>query len=146
MNRFHWTPDGWPAFTNDWAAAYHFQIDARDDDDEYYGLLQNGASIFNDPLLGDVLVLNGTNQFVSLPGGAANARTFVAVFKWNGGADWQRVFDFGSGTNSSYAFLTPQAASGNLRVSPLLPRTIVGEQILEETNGRCRWACGRKSR
>ena len=109
-----WTTDGWPVFTNDWKAAYHFQMDARDDDDGFYGLLQNGASIFNDPLLGDVLTLNGTNQFVKLPGGAANGRTFAAVFKWNGGAAWQHVFDFGSGTNS-YAFLTPLAASGNLR-------------------------------
>lgn len=68
-----WTIDGWPTFTNDWSAAYHFQMDARDDDEQYYGLLQNGASIFNDPLLGDSLVLNGTNQFVSLPNGLANA-------------------------------------------------------------------------
>ena len=109
-----WTTDGWPVFTNDWKAAYHFQMDARDDDDGFYGLLQNGASIFNDPLLGDVLTLNGTNQFVKLPDGAANGRTFAAVFKWNGGAASQHIFDFGSGT-SSYAFLTPLAASGNLR-------------------------------
>ena len=69
-----WTADGWPGFTNDWSATYRFQMDARDDNGEYYGLLQNGASIFHDPLLGDVLVLNGTNQFVNLPDGAANAR------------------------------------------------------------------------
>jgi len=124
-----WTADGWPAFTNDWSAAYHFQMDARDDGDGYYGLLQNGASIFNDPLLGDVLVLNGTNQFVSLPGGAANARTFAAVFKWNGGAAWQRVFDFGNGTNS-YAFLTPLASSGNLRFT-ISSSGIAGEKNLE---------------
>jgi arabinan endo-1,5-alpha-L-arabinosidase len=54
----YWTPDGWPAFTNDWAAVYRFQFDGRDDNNEYYGLLQNGAYIRNDPLLGDVLVFN----------------------------------------------------------------------------------------
>lgn len=111
-----WTTDGWPVFTNDWKAAYHFQMDARDDDGEFYGLLQNGATIFNDPLLGDVLLLNGTNQFVKLPGGAANARTFATVFKWNGGAAGQRVFDFGRGSNN-YAYLTPSDASGNIRFS-----------------------------
>jgi arabinan endo-1,5-alpha-L-arabinosidase len=126
-----WTSDGWPVFTNDWSAAYHFQMDARDDGGEYYGLLQNGASIFNDPLLGDVLVLNGTNQYVKLPGGAANARTFAAVFKWNGGADSQHVFDFGNGTNS-YAFLTPQASSGNLRFTISASGT-AGEKNLEAT-------------
>jgi len=126
-----WTADGWPAFTNDWSAAYHFQMDARDDGGEFYGLLQNGASIFNDPLLGDVLVLNGTNQFVNLPGGAANAQTFAAVFKWNGGAAWQRVFDFGSGTNS-YVFLTPLASTGFPRFT-MTSTGIGGEQHLDAT-------------
>ena len=67
------------------------------------------------PLLGDVLVLDGTNQFVNLPDGAANGCTFTAVFKWNGGADWQRILDFDRATNK-YAFLTPRnAATGNIR-------------------------------
>jgi len=126
----YWTPDNWPAFTNDWSAVYRFQFDGRDDNNEYYGLLQNGASVFNDPLLGDVLVLNGANQYVNLPGGAANARTLVAVFDWNGGSPWQRVFDFGRGTNTGYAFLTPQAASGNLRFA-ITSSNSGGEQILE---------------
>jgi hypothetical protein len=106
-----WTSNGWPAFTNNWSAAWHFHMDARDDGNQYYGLLKNGASIFNDPLLGDSLLLNGSNQYVSLPNGAANAQTFAAVVKWNGGAAWQRVFDFGNGTNS-YLFLTPLASTG----------------------------------
>jgi arabinan endo-1,5-alpha-L-arabinosidase len=126
-----WTSDGWPAFTNDWSAAYHFRMDARDDDSQYYGLLQNGASIFNDPLLGDSLVLNGTNQFVNLPGGAANAQTFAAIFKWNGGAAWQRVFDFGNGTNS-YVFLTPLASTGFPRFT-ITSSGIGGEQHLDGT-------------
>ena len=126
----YWTPDGWPAFTNDWAAVYRFQFDGRDDNNEYYALLQNGAHVGYDPLLGDVLVLNGTNQFVNLPDGAANGRTIAAVFKWNGGLPWQRVFDFGRTTNTGYAFLTPQAASGNLRFA-ITASTGNNEQILE---------------
>lgn len=126
-----WTGDGWPAFTNDWSAAYHFQMDTRDDNGEFYGLLQNGASIADDPLLGDCLVLNGTNQFVNLPPGAANGQTFDAVFKWNGGAAWQRVFDFGNGTNS-YAFLTPSASTGNPRFT-ITVGGIGGEQHLDGT-------------
>jgi Glycosyl hydrolases family 43/Concanavalin A-like lectin/glucanases superfamily len=126
-----WTTDDWPVFTNDWTAAYHFQMDARDDGGEFYGLLQNGASIFKDPLLGDVLVLNGTNQFVNLPGGAANACTFATVFKWNGGAAWQRIFDFGRSTNK-YAFLTSRAASGNLRFTISASGT-AGEKFLDSS-------------
>ena len=108
-------------------------MDARDDGGEFYGLLQNGASIFNDPLLGDMLVLNGTNQFVTLPGGAANAQTFAAVFKWNGGAAWQRVFDFESGTNTGYVFLTPLASTGYPRFT-ITSAGVSGEQHLDGTS------------
>jgi hypothetical protein len=108
-----WTADDWPVFTNDWSAVYNFQADARDDNDQYYGLLLNGAAIQNDPARGRVLNLNGTNQYVRLPPGVAFARTFSAVVKWNGGADWQRIFDFGVDT-SRYVMLTPSGV-GKLR-------------------------------
>ncbi len=93
-----WSADNWPYFTNDWSAIYNFQSDARDENGQYYGLLQNGASIQNDTTHGRVLNLNGTNQYVQLPPGVAFARTFVAVVKWNGGNPWQRIFDFGVDT------------------------------------------------
>ncbi|HTY85884.1 MAG TPA: LamG-like jellyroll fold domain-containing protein [Candidatus Acidoferrum sp.] len=124
-----WTPDSWPAFTNDWAAVYRFQFDGRDGGNQYYSLIQNGAYVHNDPLLGSVLVFNGTNQFVNLPDGAANGCTIAAVFKWNGGANGQRVFDFGRLT-SSYAYLTPQATSGNLRFA-ITASGAFGERPLE---------------
>jgi hypothetical protein len=129
-----WTGDGWPAFTNDWSAAYHFQMDARDDNCQYYGLMQNGASIYHDPQLGNGLSLNGTNQFVNLPNGAANGQTFTTVFKWNGGAAWQRVFDFGNGTNS-YAFFTPLASTGFPRFT-ISSSGLAGEQHLDATNAQ----------
>jgi hypothetical protein len=109
-----WTSDNWPAFTNDWSAVYHFRTDARDENGQYYGFLQNGASIRADPVHGAVLDLNGTNQYVQLPAGVAYARTFAAVVKWNGGPPWQRIFDFGTDT-SSYVMLTPASAGATLR-------------------------------
>lgn len=93
-----WTPDDWPYVTNDWSAIYNFQADARDENGQYYGLLENGASIVTDPTYGRVLNLNGTNQYVWLPPGVAYGETFVAVVNWRGGAPWQRVFDFGFDT------------------------------------------------
>lgn len=114
IGQLSWTEDGWPVFTNDWSALYRFDADARDDNGRYYGLLRNGPQIKLDELRGTVLDLSGSAQYVQLPNGAANAQTFVAVFKWRGGEDWQRVFDFGRGTNT-YAFLTPRAVNGKLR-------------------------------
>src|SRR5208337_4576221 len=93
-----WTPNDWPYYTNDWSAIYNFRADARDDNGQYYGLLENGASIVPDPTYGHVLNLNGTNQYVWLPPGVAYGETFVAVVKWRGGAAWQRIFDFGFDT------------------------------------------------
>jgi hypothetical protein len=127
-----WTSSGWPVFTNDWTAAYHFRMDARDDDNQYYGLLENSAAVIDDPLLGDCVALNGNTQYVNLPLGLANAQTFAAVFKWNGGAAWQRVFDFGNGTNS-YVFLTPLASTGYPRFT-ITTSGIAGEEHLDATS------------
>ena len=124
-----WTGDGWPLFTNDWSAIYNFEADARDDNGAYYGLLQNGASVQIDPAKGHVLNLPGTNQFAQLPAGVGFGRTYSAMVRWNGGAAWQRIFDFGQGTNR-YVFLTPSAASGKARVA-ITTNGIGGEQILE---------------
>ncbi len=124
-----WTSDNWPAFTNDWSAIYNFQADARDDNGQYYGMLEGGASIQTDATRGPVLNLSGASQYVTLPTGVGFARTFCATIKWNGGAAWQRIFDFGQGTND-YFFLTPAAASGKLRFA-ITTNGMGGEKIIE---------------
>jgi len=129
LEPFTWTSSGWPVFTNEWTAAYHFRMDARDDDNQFYGLMENGAAIVDDPFLGDCVALNGINQYVNLPLGLANAQTFSTVFEWNGGAAWQRVFDFGNGTNS-YVFFTPLASTGFPRFT-ISASSIGGEQHLD---------------
>ena len=55
------------------------QADARDENGQYYGLLNGGASVQSDPVQGRVLNLNGTNQYAVLPPGVAYARTFSAM-------------------------------------------------------------------
>ena len=114
LNRIFWTPDNWPALTNDWSAFYTFNTDAREHLALYNGSLKSGAAITNDPSRGKVLNLNGVTNFVSLPLSVANASTFATWVKWNGGANWQRVFDFGT-DQTNYFFLTPSASTGNLR-------------------------------
>ena len=114
LGRLEWAADGWPALTNDWSALYTFDVDAREHRLLYNGALKNGAAITNDSELGRVLSLTATNHYVTLSNSVANAKTFAAWVKWNGGSDWQRVFDFGAGTNQ-YLFLTPRAYNGKMR-------------------------------
>jgi hypothetical protein len=114
LGQLAWSADGWPVFTNDWSAFYPFNTDAREHLGLYNGTLQNGARITNEAARGPMLQLDGATNYVALPNAVANASTFAAWVKWNGGADWQRIFDFGNGT-AKYLFLTPRADSGRLR-------------------------------
>lgn len=114
MDQIYWTTNGWPVVTNDWSAFYPFNRDAHEHLGLYDGTLQNGAAIMNDPALGNVLNLGGASQYAQLANPVANASTFATWVKWRGGAGWQRIFDFGAGTNQ-YFFLTPAGNDGNMR-------------------------------
>lgn len=112
--RLNWSADGWPVLTNDWSAFYTFDVDAREHMGQYNGALMSGATITNEAGRGNVLKLDGSSNYVSLPISVANASTFAMWVKWNGGSDWQRIFDFGSNT-TKYLFLTPRAYGGRMR-------------------------------
>lgn len=127
FNRLYWSADDWPILTNDWSAFYTFNTDAREHLGLYNATLQNGAVITNDATRGKVLNLDGATNAVSFPLTMANASTYTAWVKWNGGADWQRVFDFGTNT-TRYFFLTPRANTGKLRFAI---RNGGGEQIID---------------
>lgn len=75
------------------------------------------------------IIMDGTNTFVQLPVNMAkgSAFTFAGWVYWNGGAAWQRIFDFGNDT-SHYVFLTPDSGSGTLRCAI---NNGNGEQIVE---------------
>jgi autotransporter-associated beta strand protein len=77
---------------------------------------------------GQAVVLDGTNNYIQLPPNIAssNSFTFAAWVYWDGGASWQRIFDFGNDT-SHYLFLTPSSGSGTLRFAI---NNGSGEQIL----------------
>ncbi|MBC8096113.1 MAG: family 43 glycosylhydrolase [Akkermansiaceae bacterium] len=127
LAQLFWTGDGWPTLTNDWSALYTFDVDAREHLRQFNGTLQQGAAIAGESGRGTVLRLDGNSNYVSLPIALANASTFAAWVKWNGGGDWQRIFDFGSGT-SKYLFLTPRAFNGRMRFGI---RNGGAEQIIE---------------
>lgn len=75
-----------------------------------------GSAVYGAGESGQGLALDGTNDYVSLPAGVASYQnlTIATWIYWNGGDDWQRIFDFGSGT-AEYLFLTPSGADGNLQ-------------------------------
>ncbi len=114
MNQLYWSADGWPVMTNEWSAFYPLSADANESTGTYNGTLNGGARFTNDASRGNVLGLNGSSGYVALPLSVGNAGTFAAWVKWNGGASWQRIFDFGNDT-TNYFFLTPAADTGVMR-------------------------------
>ena len=64
----------------------------------------------------NALALNGTTGFVQLPATVANHQeiTIATWVYWNGGGNWQRIFDFGN-DESQYMFLSPKSGSNTLR-------------------------------
>jgi hypothetical protein len=129
MGRLSWSADGWPQITNDWCAYYPFEADAREHRRLFDGTLRNGAAVTNEPGRAKVLSLDGVSQYVTLPLSVANASTFAAWVKWNGGGAGQRLFDFGAGT-SRYFYLTPaNAVNGRLRFA--IKPSSGGEQIID---------------
>jgi hypothetical protein len=61
------------------------------------------------------LLLNGTTGFVQLPSTVANhAEITIATWVyWNGGANWQRLFDFGN-DEAQNMYLSPKSATNTL--------------------------------
>jgi autotransporter-associated beta strand protein len=74
--------------------------------------LSAGSPAYTNGQSGQAIVFDGANTVVTLPPNVAsnNAFTFAAWIKWDGGANWQRIFDFGNST-THYMFLTPNNGS-----------------------------------
>lgn len=75
-----------------------------------------GSPAYTNGVTGQALVFDGAYTAVTLPPNVAknNAFTFAGWIYWNGGPNWQRIFDFGNST-TDYLFLTPSSSSGTLR-------------------------------
>ncbi len=73
-----------------------------------------GGAGFSGGLQGNAATMNGTGEYVSLPGGIESGLTSFSICAWvNLGAStqWSRIFDFGTGT-TTYMFLTPNGGAG----------------------------------
>lgn len=98
------------------SAVYSFENNALDGSGNGHHGMQVGARLFNTGKVGQAIDLDGANDSVQLSPRVASGTdfTFAAWVYWNGGPAWQRIFDFGDGTDR-YLFLTPGSGAGTLR-------------------------------
>lgn len=97
-------------------AYYRFDDNANDSTGN-----NNNGTAFNGPVytagqFGQAIDLDGSNDYVKLPGGVVDSVDFTIAcwVNWDGGNAWQRIFDFGNNT-SQYMFLSPNGPGGTLR-------------------------------
>ncbi len=93
-----------------------FDGDSRDSSGYGNNALVSSAPVYTNGYRDQALVFDGANTVVTLPQNIANNSgfTFAAWINWSGGANWQRIFDFGNST-THYMFLSPSSGSGTLR-------------------------------
>ncbi|MCM3781771.1 family 43 glycosylhydrolase [Neobacillus mesonae] len=77
------------------------------------GVLYGGVETQTAGKEGAALKFNGTDGYVEVPDLVTDAEdfTFASWIYWNGGGDWQRIFDFGNGLGK-HMFLTPSQHLG----------------------------------
>ena len=99
------------------------------------------GTLVNGPLwtlgrTGNSADLDAVNDYVSLPSGIVNSLTTCTIAFWanlDATANWQRFFDFGTGT-TNYLFLSPKnGANGKIRFA--IRTASVAEQIIDGTAG-----------
>ena len=83
--------------------------------------------------IGQAVDLDGIDDYIDLPDAIGRTRdlTVVSWVNWDGGANWQRIFDFGSGTYQ-YFFLSPKSDSSALRLA--IKDTINGKDVEYQVN------------
>jgi len=92
----------------------HYQFEGNTDDSlGNHPATATGSPVFQVGRFGQGIALDGADDFVTLPGGVADHQdiTVATWVYWNGGGNWQRIFDFGDST-SSYMQLTPNWGGG----------------------------------
>ncbi len=97
-------------------ANYAFDSNVRDSGEHGNHAMIVGSPDFVPGVIGDSIRFDGELDYLQLPEnvGTSEAFTFAAWVKWDGGGNWQRIFDFGD-ANNQYLFLTPRSGAGTLR-------------------------------
>jgi len=95
--------------TSGLVSRYTFDVDAQDSVGSNHGTLENGASIVSDPVRGNVLSLDGTDDHVSLPAsGLAAGRSELTLTMWIKPDEWvsdNTIYDeYGGDWNEYWQF------------------------------------------
>lgn len=93
-----------------------FENDLRDSSGYANNGIGAGRPAYTNGITGQALVFDGQTTVVTLPQNVATGSsfTFAAWINWDGGSDWQRIFDFGNST-THYVVLTPRSSAGTMR-------------------------------
>lgn len=118
MNRSTYSNEVSASATGDHDLVMHLHFDGNATDSSKnlnHGALY-GTGAFPKGKIGSGSLTFGGSTFVQLPSDLANQQeiTIATWVYWNGGNDWQRVFDFGT-DESANMFLTPNSSSGQMR-------------------------------
>ena len=119
-----------PAPSSSVVAHYEFESNGLDSAGTNHAVLSGGPSFVSGPS-GLAINFDGSNDYATLPAGIADADgiTVAAWVRWDGGADWQRIFDFGNDTTANM-FLTPRSGDGTMRFA-ITTEGGDGEQLLD---------------
>lgn len=98
------------------SARYSFDGDTHDGWGNGQDAMRVGAPVFTAGKYGQAIALNGATDYLQLSPRLADTTdwSFAGWVYWNGGANWQRIFDFGDDT-SHFLFLTPKSSANTLR-------------------------------
>ncbi|MEO7933317.1 MAG: LamG-like jellyroll fold domain-containing protein [Chthoniobacterales bacterium] len=93
-------------------SSYQFEQNLTDSVGNFPGTI-TGTPNYVSGRTGQALSLDGATHYVTLPAGAASYHeiSISTWVYWNGGGNWERIFDFGNST-SSFLMLTPNSGSG----------------------------------
>lgn len=111
------------------AAHYEFEGNANDSTGNNDASI-SGSPIYTSGKVGQAIHLDGQYDYISLPENVASSDdiTVSSWVYWEGGSSWQRIFDFGTGTDS-YMMLTP-SSNANMMVFAITTESNNEEQRL----------------
>ncbi|NIK79591.1 alpha-L-arabinofuranosidase [Paenibacillus castaneae] len=128
-----------PAFNDFLVLRYTFDMDAaegaavseaEDQSGHDNGALLKGGKLVPEGRFGGGFELDGINAYAELPTAVLNGLEELTLSAWvnvNELRTWQRIFDFGNGTDR-YLFLTPMSETGKVKIAI---KNGGGEQIID---------------